>query len=209
MKKILLLSILVLVSILFAGCKQKDSPQIDQLPGDYFPAFPNTWWEYRNIHNQLIKYEISQEYQECEGKSRPVFINIDKCIQGANLIYAFNAPGQYVRVTSPIYSLVLNYPLVCPISFTTFEETSSMGPPVEDIPFRRMTIKLDTNITLPNSTNYQNVILVKEYSLHNPNHRYIDYLAKNIGLIKRDSLNANDTTDLITILTLENYQIGK
>ncbi len=46
-----------------------------------------------------------------------------------------------------------------------------------------------------------------EYDELNSSHRYYDYFAKNIGLIKRDSVSSNDTTKLIEILRLENYHV--
>lgn len=46
-----------------------------------------------------------------------------------------------------------------------------------------------------------------EYHIFDSLHRYYDYFAKDIGLIKRDSVNPQDTTDLIEILRLDDYSI--
>lgn len=205
------LLIAIVVAAFMLACN-KDSKEIannPQLPGEYFPAFPNTWWNYRMYNDEIIKYEISEKYMECEGKMRPIFLNIDKCIQGESLMYGYTAPGSYVVVESPIYSLDINRVLVCPISFSTFKETVSMGPPVEDISYRRVLITKDTNLIINNDT-FNNVIIIKEYSLHDSTHLYLDYFAKEIGLIKRDRIMTIDTaTQLVTIMTLDNYHIEK
>jgi hypothetical protein len=207
-------SFLAILILSFIGCKNKETNETTtcinkQLPGEYFPAFPKSWWNYRKNNNELVQYKISDDYQDCEGKCRPVFVNLNKCIQGESFfLRIYTGLGESQTVPSPIYSLFLDSVLICPISFATFKEniyfTSSNG-----VHYRRVTIKIDTNITLPNSQTFSNVIIVKEYSIYDSNHVYLDYFAKNIGLIKRDSININDKTDLIQILMLENYQIGK
>lgn len=197
--------IVIIVSFIL-GCSKDRKDNLDpQIPGEYFPAFPKTWWEYQNYNNKIIKYEISDKYEVCEEKLRPVFLNADKCIQGASIVFGFNAPGTWAVVESPIYSLDIDREMVCPFSFSTLKESSSMGPPVEEISFRRVLIKKDTNLAVGN-INYDNVILVKEFSLHDSLHLYIDYFAKDIGLIKRDSIMTTDTT---TIMILKDYYIGK
>lgn len=207
--KILILVLVAMVAIV--GCNKKDDGNAcinPQLPGDYFPAFPGSSWKLRNFNNELIHYNISSQYEICEDKCRPRFLNINTCIQDNSLIHVFYAGlGTNARVASPIYSLQISDTLICPISFSTFKTSPSMGPPVEDISFRRVLIKQDTNLIV-NNVKYDNVILVKEYSLHDSLHMYIDYFAKDIGLIKRDSIIKIDTTiEFETILTLEEYHI--
>lgn len=177
-----------------------------QYPGEYFPAYPKSWWNYSNFNNETVKYEISSEYQNCEGKCRPVFKNINKCIQGNSLIQRFyTGLGTSSIIDSPIYSTTKDSILICPISFSTFKEQDAFLLP-EDIPYRRKTTTIDTTITV-NSQNYTNVLIVYEYNKFDSLHRYYDYFAKDVGLIKRDSVNINNANDLIEILRLENYHI--
>ncbi len=200
-----------LVVIIFSfilGCDKNDTLE-PQIPGEYFPAFPKTWWEYQKYNNDIIRYEISDKYEECEGKLRPIFLNADKCIQGESIVFGFNGEGAWAVAESPIYSLDIDSEMICPYSFSTLKESPLMGPPIEEISFRRVLIKKDTNLTI-GSNNYDNVILIKEFSLHDSLHLYIDYFAKDIGLIKRDRIMKTDSIpELVTIMTLKNYHIEK
>ena len=196
------------------GCKEKQNNTehscVDkQLPGDYFPAFPKSWWNYHDLNNNLIKYQISSDYQEFDGKCYPVLENVtyyqgDKAyVQGNNLLYRYYCgQGAICRFSSLIYSLAVDSIITCSISFSTLNWSHVLPPNI-----RRVTTKIDTTITV-SSRIYQNVIIVKEYDILNMSQWYLDYFAKNIGLIKRDSISVNDTINLITILTLDNYFIG-
>ena len=179
-----------------------------QLPGDYFPAYPNSWWRYTNGDNELVEYKISNDYQECEGKCRPVFSNLNKCIQANSLIQRFYAGlGTSAILESPIYSTIIDSVLVCPISFSTFQQQDAfLGP--DDVRYRRKATTMDTIITI-NGMTYTNVLIVYEYDKFDSLHRYYDYFAENIGLIKRDSVNHRDTTDLVEILRLESFNVEK
>lgn len=213
MKKTICLPLMIiLIAFLYAGCNKTEKwkpffPEEEvHLPGEYFPAFPKTWWEYQDQHGRPVKYKISNTYEACEGAYSPVFLNIGKCIYGPNLIIGFTAPKVgWTTAISPIYSTHLNDTMWCPISMATFKENS----PVDLVEFRRITTKTDTSITLTNNDHYTQVIVVEEYSTIAPDHKYIDYFAKDVGLIKRDSVDVNDPTQLITILTLEDYFIGE
>lgn len=198
-----------------SGCDKNDDSEIieetsctnQQIPGEYFPAFPKSYWNYFNYNNELVRFEISTDYQECEGECRPVFTNLNKCIQGNSLIQRFYAGlGTSATVNSPIYSTIIDSILVCPISFSTFKQQDAfLGQ--EDVRYRRTATKSDTTIIV-NEVNYSNVLIVYEFDRFDSLHRYYDYFAKDIGLIKRDSVNSSDSADLIEILRLENYLIG-
>ena len=69
------------------------------------------------------------------------------------------------------------------------------------------TVSIDSTLEVLGKS-FQMVLIIKETDVYNPNHRYFDYFAKNIGLIKRDSIDITDTTNLITILAIKNYKIG-
>lgn len=200
----------MLFVVLYSGCEKPDNwkrffPEEVHLPGEYFPAYPNTWWEYHDYRGNVVKYEISHDYLLCEGSYSPVFLNIDRCIYGSELIFGFGAPkAGWVTVGSPIYSTVLNDTMWCPVSMATFKETS----PVDLVEFRRVTTAKDTSVTLSNDDHYTEVIVVEEFSIIDPYHRYVDYFAKDVGLIRRDSLNPRNPAVGITILTLQDYYIG-
>ena len=177
-----------------------------QLPGDYFPAYPKSWWKYYNINNKLVEYRISDDYEECHGKCLPLFENINKCVDGASLVHDFYAGlGQTATLNSPIYSTTIGDTLVCPVSFSTFKHIDFFTGN-NDIPYRRVATVLDTSIAV-NGVIYDSVLVVYECNIFDSLHRYYDYFAKNIGLIKRDSVNANDSTELIEILRLEDYHV--
>lgn len=207
--QVIFLVLLFLITFI-VGCKEKIIPAEPEactdiiVPGVYFPAFPKSWWQYRNQNNELIKYQISDEYQECEGKCSPLFLNLNKCIHENTLIYSWYCGlGAWCTHPSIIYSLNKDEIFICPISFSTFKITN----PGQEPGYRRVTITIDTTLTVDN-TLYQEVIVVKEYDVDNSEHKYFDYFSKNIGLIKRDSVNVNDTTELFPILILETYEIG-
>jgi len=65
MKKVSGLLIVMLLFLFTTGCK-KDSPVTEitactdeQFPGEYFPAYPNSWWEYINDNNEIILSQIN------------------------------------------------------------------------------------------------------------------------------------------------------
>lgn len=209
MKSSTIFILLFSMALLIQSCKKDSSDACTdkQLPGAYFPAYPKSWWSYMDYNNNLIRYQISDDYRDCEGACRPVFLNLDKCIQGEWFIQRFyTGQGKTATVPSPIYSLTLDSVLVCPVSFSTFQQTTAfLGE--EDVPYRRKTILKDTLITL-NYQTYTNVIVVKEYNIFDSTHLYYDYFSKDIGLIKRDSVDVNDPTHLIQILKLVDFSIG-
>lgn len=180
-----------------------------ELPDDYFPAYPNSWWSYINALGDTVVYEISDSYVECEGKCRPIFLNRNKCIQNNSLVFSFYAGlGTGGAITSPIYTLKKDSTMHCTISFSTSNEMAPYSPgESENWRYKRVTTNIDTALII-NNVNYSNVIEVYEYDLLNSNHRYFDYFSKGVGLIKRDSLNVNDTTDHVEILKLNNYFIS-
>lgn len=209
--KIIIFLILITL-IVSSGCKKDKTPSVEtctdiEIPGNYFPGYPNTWWKYVNQNNDTILYRMSTSYESCHGICRPVFINLNRCLSKTGFIQDFYAGlGTSSSTISPIYSLTLDSIMSCPISFATFKE-QTMFISKNDVGYKRTTTNLDTSFNL-NGTNYVNVIEVYEYNINNPDHRYFDYFAKNIGLIKRDSLNVNDTTNHIQILRIEDYFIG-
>lgn len=206
-----ILGIFIIV-FLFVSCKKDktindDCTDIEQ-PGEYFPAFPNSWWEYTDQNNNPIRFEISSNYEMCDGKCRPIFLNLDKCISKNSIRHTiYIGQGYFTTVSSPIYSLSIDSVLWCPVSFVTLHGQYAAASGSSDIRYIRITKNIDTSLII-DGNNYINVIEVYEYDKLVSNHRYLDYFAKGIGLIKRDSLNASDTTIHTQILKIEDYFIG-
>lgn len=47
---------IAIVMIILSCNKTDDNKCADpQIPGEYFPAFPKSWWEYRKSNGDLIK----------------------------------------------------------------------------------------------------------------------------------------------------------
>jgi len=62
--------------LLNQGCKKNNNDKNEicekiETPGEYFPAFPKSWWNYINFNNQIIKYKISDNYNYYEGTCYP------------------------------------------------------------------------------------------------------------------------------------------
>ncbi|RFC55542.1 hypothetical protein [Brumimicrobium aurantiacum] len=177
------------------------------LPGEYFPAYPNSWWKYSNEENETIVYETANKYQLCDNECRPRFLNLDKCIHENAIVHEFySGLGASSTILSPIYTPFLDSIAVCPVSFSTFE-TQDAFLHQEDVRFRRQTTVLDTNLYV-DGTIYNDVLVVYETNKFDSTHRYYDYFSKNIGLIRRDSVDQSDTTNLIELLKLEDYHLG-
>lgn len=209
-----ILYIAITISFLLSCTKDK-VPEVSidcvpsTAPADYFPAFQETWWNYKNSDNETVNFAISDEYEICEGECRAVFLNLDRCVEGNSLLQmVYGGMNSQILAHSPLYSLVVDSVLICPISFATFQyQEFAQGP--SGIPWRRITTTLDTSITLTNNQFYDDVIIVKEYNINDSLHNYFDYFSKNVGLIKRDSVSIIDSTQKVTILELEDYYIGQ
>jgi hypothetical protein len=204
-------SLVIIALLICTSCKNEEchNPCIDCLlvdePGAYFPGYPGTWWKYVDQHDSLITFYMSPTYELCYNICRPTFTNADKCLSGNGLMqFAYHGLGRTGTYNSPIYSLTLDSVLICPISFVTFGDSPTILH-AEEIDYRRMTTNLDT-ILVVNDVEYSDVIEVYEYHINNANHRYLDYFAKSIGLIKRDHISSTDAK--IQILCLTDYAIG-
>jgi hypothetical protein len=207
--------------LFFSGCvsdKLDIAPETcspEQSPGIYFPAYPQSWWIYRNQQNQFVKFEISDKYESFYGKCVPEFLNL---IQENHKVYVdgefffldhYAGLGEVLESNSIIYSLIRDSIFTCPVEFSSMY-VNHYFESVTDVNARRVTTALDTTVLINSSQTFSDVIIVKEYYTYGPalNHYHFnDYFAKNIGLIKRDSIDevSHDTTQ---ILSIENYFIN-
>jgi len=197
--------------VFFIGCtnsKMDIQPDIcasKRLPGEYFPAYPHSFWTYRNEQNQVVNFTISGEYQSCLGKCRTTFNNLNVCVDGQSFVSgAYHGLGVSSIEFSSIYSLIRDSSFICPVAFSRMWVDFNFLF-LDDIKTRRTTVVLDTTIELITQQVYSNVLVVKESIVNSPSGYYCDYFAKNIGLIKRDSIYLQDT---VQILYLENFHIG-
>ena len=193
--------------IIFAICCKKDvaveRAEKTSLPGYtsgiYYPAFPGTWWDYRKPDSSLVRFEMLPDFHDYHGRSLPYHKNMNLFIDESNfLVTRF---GTEERFSSPIYSQKKDSLMACPISF------SNRAIYFSNSPIRRVAISTDTSISVFNIY-FQHVIVMKETSILDSNHRYLDYFAKDVGLIRRDSFNENNPKILIPLLRIENFHIG-
>lgn len=202
----------LLFSLLFSAC-QKDKvlnqPLCEEIipPGAYFPGFPGSWWSYSSSMGDSFDYEMATGYKTHYFGCMPFLKSRNKYLLGSSLLQTvYVGMGGSFQIDSPIYSLIEDSIMICPISFATNKEDAFFSN-IESVRFRRVTTNLDTSLTV-NAVFYSDVIEVFEFDITNPEHRYLDYFAKNVGLIRRDSLAASDTTNQIVLLQLKKYNIG-
>lgn len=200
--------IIIAILVLFS-CEHKPGPCLSgDIPGEYFPAFPMSWWKYSTNNVNDFTLEISDTYLSRFDGCRPVLLNKDFTISGNQILHdVYIGQGVVAAWSSPIYSLSYDT-LLCSVSFATFQKVhAALG--ISDIHWRRKTITSDTILTLDNSTTFNSVIIVEEWHTLDSNYFYLDYFSKNVGLIRRDSMDANNHQNFITILQLDEYYIGQ
>jgi len=173
-----------------------------QEPGIYFSSISGTWWNYRNLQGGITKFEITSGGCDDYQCASSCFNNLNIGINGDLFVTsAYHGLGKVSVSYSSIYSLKKDSVYLCPVAFAAMQvEHIYVG--IEEVPARRVTVATDTIITLHNSITYPDVIVVKEYNQYHLDYYYLDYFAKNIGLIRRDSIQQTDTVQL---LSLEDY----
>lgn len=210
--RILPIKFLVVITLfIFSGCTSHEKTDLPQpshqtAPGEYFPAYPDSWWNYRNQNNEIIQYTIDPGYSDYGGYWCTYFSQSQKHVWGTSLLFTIYVGHGMTSVGgSKIYSTNVGEELECRMSFATFQYEDLFS----QFPWRRTTIVADTTITLSNQQTFNNVIVVKETQINNPGWLYYEYFSKNVGLIKRDSASVHDSTQLTQILMLEDYHIGE
>lgn len=202
----------ILFVLLFSQCRKDNEVTECEIitPGSYFPAYPGSWWKYTINNSVSITYKISNNYQYFgydRSSCYPIFDNIGRHISGNSILQsAYFGKGGSGPVLSKIYSEQLNVIYPCVTSFSTFKYDDLLGGGYDATPYRRVTLVKDTTIST-NNVLYFNVLLVKEYNIYDSTHFYYDYFSKDIGLVKRDSIHISDTTNLMEILSLQDYFI--
>jgi hypothetical protein len=208
-KATILLSLFIVILFTTTCKKDEDKCENPQIPGEYFPAYPNTYWKYKTNKGKTVEYKISEKYEDCKEACRPVFLNTSSCIQGNQFVDSYSIGQGFIGLLeSPIYTTIIDSAFLCPHSFATFFKMEVVSD-IKDIYFTRTLIKEDTSISV-NSKTYNNVIIVKEIDNRDTSFYYNDFFAKNIGLIKRDFIEKDTTAiNTTTIMELESYNIGE
>jgi len=179
-----------------------------ETPCSYFPAHPGTWWNY-NTNGNEVKYEIDSVAHKVGDFYLPYFKNLDCYILGCSFFHsAYFGLGQSGHLSAPIIFETYNNEALQDISSVSFPNLfyhEYIGSPPS---IRRELFAIDTSITTLTGQSFENVLIMKEFNITDSTHYYLDYFLNEIGLVKRDSVNLVDTTNLIEILTLTDYFIN-
>ena len=209
--KYVIISSIILFSLLINSCGKDEDDNCDnpQLPGEYFPAYPNSYWKYTTNEGKTVEYKISEKYEDCKEGCRPIFLNTNSCIHGNELVDSYSIGEGIIGIlNSPIYTTILDSTFLCPHSFATLTKMDVIME-LKDIIFERTLINNDTTISI-NSNSYSNVIIIKEIDKRDKSYFYYDFFAKDIGLIKRDLIEKDTTAiNTTTIMEIESYSIGE
>ena len=164
---------MVLVCLMVTGCK-KDQPAEPTYhtiyPLEYYPVFPGSFWEYRDLDSNVTRHETEPEYMLYKDELLP-FLN-----QGFGNVpikkYKYPAVGGWDRILSVG-------------GVGTSWEMGTQATPGSPYSIREVTAK-DTTLTI-NSTQYYPVIEVTDYvvPVYNSKIEYDrSYYAKDVGLIR-------------------------
>lgn len=208
MKKLLLYA--CAGSFLLISCKKDNEDDEEptactgvETPADYFPAYSGTVWNYRDQNNNLVTYTI---HSELNSDCWPVLNQIPATVIGKNFqSHVTVAPGIGGDYYSTIYSLDTGDVSYCYVSFATMHKIESLvGPP----PYARVATDTTATLTVPGFPTFEDIVIMKEYNGDSPGHHYLEYFAKNVGLVRRDSINDANPGNPVTILLLESYDLG-
>jgi hypothetical protein len=198
---------LIAAGMLLCACK-KEQPEkacsLAEQPGAYFPAYAGSYWHYSDQNGNTVTYRIADEYAFHHQACRPIFENLQLCVSDNGLISdVYAGLGTTYAYTSWIWSSIPDSTRYCFVSFSTLTTTNST---FNSYPrYTRTAVAVNTTLTIPNFPTFPHVIIMEEFDAALPVHRYLDYFAEDVGLVRRDSINGSDT---VTLLTLDNYHIG-
>ena len=208
---------------LFSACrKDKTEPEItieDDLlvvtdpcstyvmPLDYFPAHPGSWWNYNQVGLSDQLYEIDSASKMFDGECMPYFIQLESFVRANNFTHtAYYGQGMSGVENSSIIPNSVGDTAICFISMTDLVVEDIFGTTLPH--FRRILVQDDTTVTNLNGNTYSNVKVVKETYEYDSTHLYLEYFAPNVGLIKRDSIDYQNTSNITEVFTLESFFIN-
>jgi hypothetical protein len=203
----------IIVLLLFSCHKDKKiaAPSENyQIPCSYFPAHPGTWWMYIT-NSEEITFEIDSIAHKVGDIYLPYFKNLDCYIKGCEFYHsAYYGLGRSGYQAAPIIlesNVNSESQTISTVSFANMfvnEFINGAG----SIQHRRVLYGDTSSVTNMSGLVFDNVIVMKEFDINDTTHYYLEYFAHNIGLVKRDSINTIDTSNLIEILTLNQYFIN-
>lgn len=222
-QKILLVPILVL--ILFSACRKdktvKPTTETEDdliivldictnyvTPINYFPAHPGSWWNYNQVGLADQLYEIDSVAKQFDGECMPYFNQLGCFVRANNFTHtAYYGQGFSGIENSTIIPTNVGDTTICFISMADLVVEDIFGPNIPK--FRRILIQDDTTVTNLNGNTFTNLKVVKEIYTYDSTHLFLEYFAPNIGLIKRDSIDYQNTSNITEVFTLESYFINE
>lgn len=210
MKQLLLLALaggLVLVS-----CNKDENNDEDpgacagvvETPAEYFPAYTGSFWNYRDQNNNPVTYSISNELN---STCWPMLVQIPATVIGKNFqSYVSLIGGVGGDYYSTIYSLDSGDVNYCYVSFATMQKIESLSGGLP--PYIRVATDTTSTLTIPGFPTFEDIVIMKETNSNEPGHHYLEYFAKNVGLVRRDSINDANPGNPVTLLLLESYDLG-
>jgi hypothetical protein len=206
----------LLFILVFFSCRKdevvSDPAENYTQPCSFFPAHPGTWWTYDTYEGGNVTFEIDSYAHQVKDFYLPYFNNLDCYIKGCDFYHSsYSGLGVSGYHHAPIILETFGnsgFQTVSTVFFTTLFINEYTAGGVQSIDYRRELYTLDTTITNLNGQTFNNVLIMKEFNVEDSTHYFLEYFANNIGLIKRDSINSLDTTNLIEILTLNQYFIN-
>ena len=199
------------ICLIFQSCKKDEpiEPELNKASlSEYFPAYPGSWWNYSLYSNESFQIEMDTGVYQINEEPilAPKFKNIAWYVEGGNIksYQGGFAPGTASWVSAPIFEQYSEDFPGCTVPFGQLH----IGFFYYQSPqFWRELVTSDTTVSTLNGTVFNNVIMIKETNL-DTTQVYYDYFSKNIGLVKRDSMNTANTAEFIEILSLDDYMIG-
>lgn len=198
-------------SLLLVSCKKDNedpeepvSCSTTETPADYFPAYSGSVWNYRDQNNNPVTYTT---HDDLNSDCWPVFVQLPAAVIGQNFQTHITAipgvaGGDYY---STIYSLDTGDVTYNYVSFATLHKIDQItGPP----PYARVATDTTSTLTIAGFPTFEDVVIMREFNTDAPGHHYLDYFAKYVGLVRRDSINDANPGSPVTILLLESYDLG-
>lgn len=197
---------LFLYAISSCGNKAEDCPD-GAVIGKYFPAYPGSYWDYHNDEGTITNWTIGSDYRLFDDNCASYFSTSDCYIIDNKAKYSFQAIGTIAIDNIPIYYETIGKSGYAAMSFVTFEKDQAITGNVTRF---RKTIGIK-DIALDCLNIFNNTLIVKEFDTLTTNYFYLDYFAKDIGLVLREIVNidTSGTMDTTRKLWLKRYNIKK
>jgi hypothetical protein len=206
--KIYFLFILSIPIFLTYSCSDKteECPN-GAILGRYFPAYSGSYWNYNNDEGSITNWTIGNDYTNFNSNCSSHFINGDCYISDNTAAFNIKATGYVAIDYIPIYYETIGQKGKSAISFVDFDNSQALS---GSITRYRETVG-NANVIIDSLNSFGNTLVVKEYDTLIPNKFYLDYFAKDIGLVLREYISPDTTGSLDTTrkLWLKEYHINK